>query len=68
MSPGFKQRKIGKDLLTAGAGGEQIENVPDADAKTPQARPSAALGGIDGNSMDFAYVGIRAPLPIPVSH
>lgn len=57
--PGFKQRKIGKDLLAAGAGGEQIENVPDADAKAPQARPSAALGRIDGNSMGFAHVDLR---------
>ena len=61
--PGFKQWKIGKNLLTAGAGGEQIENVPDADTKAPQARPSAALRRIDGNSMGFAHEGLRASLP-----
>jgi hypothetical protein len=63
---GFKQRKIGKDLLTAGASGEQIENVPDADAKTPQTRPAATLGGINGNSMGFAHVGLGASQPVPL--
>lgn len=62
--PGFKQWKIGKDLLTAGASSEQIKNVPDADAKTPQARPSTALRGVNGNSMGFAHVGLGASLPV----
>jgi len=40
--PGFRQRKIGKDLFAAGACGQQIEQLPDADAETPQAGPLAA--------------------------
>jgi hypothetical protein len=51
----FQQRVIGKDFFTAGASGQQIENVFDADAKTPQAGPPAALGWIDGNAMSFAH-------------
>jgi hypothetical protein len=55
--PGFQQRKTGKDFFAAGAGGQQVEYVLDADAKTPQAGPPAALCWIDGDAMRFAHVG-----------
>ena len=54
--PGFQQRKIGKNLFAAGASGEQTEHVLDADTKTPQAGPPAALGWIDGDAMSFTHV------------
>jgi hypothetical protein len=54
--PGFQQRVISEEFLAAGASGQQIEHVLDADAKTPQAGPSATLGWIDGDTMGFAHV------------
>jgi len=54
--PGFQQRIIGQDFLTAGAGGQQIEQILDADAKTPQVRPPPALGWIDGDTVGFAHL------------
>jgi hypothetical protein len=59
--PGFQQRIVDEDFLTAGPCSKQIKHVLDADAKTPQAWPPAALSWIGGDTMDFA----RADLPIP---
>jgi hypothetical protein len=41
---------VGEDLVAAGAGGEQVEDVRDADAQVANARPTAAAGGMDGDS------------------
>jgi hypothetical protein len=43
--PGFEQRIVLKDFFAAGTGGEQIQNVPNADTRAAQTRAPAKCAG-----------------------
>src|SRR6266404_4875093 len=53
---GFEQGVMFENFLAAGAGGQEVEHVVDADSQAPQARTPAALAGIDGDPMGFAHL------------
>src|SRR5713101_8044941 len=55
--PGFEQRQIRENLLAAGAGGQQVEHIADADAQTTQAGAPATLAWIDGDTVRLAHRG-----------
>ena len=48
---GFQVGHLGQNLRRIKPGREQVQNVADTNSHPPHARPSAALPGIDGNSL-----------------
>ena len=53
---GFQVGKIFKDFALRHAGGQQIEHVLDPNTHPPNARPSAALVGIEGDAFHKSHV------------
>ena len=51
-----------EDFRLAGPAGEHVEHVLDPDAHAPDARPPAALVGVEGDALHLAHVG-RLPGP-----
>jgi hypothetical protein len=55
MSPASSSGKSATISWRAGAGSQQVEHVPDATEQPAQARPPAALAGIDCNTVRLAH-------------
>src|SRR6266481_5626945 len=64
---GFEQGVIFENFLAAGAGGQEVEHLLDADAQAPEAGTPAALARIDRYAAQFAHSG-PSKVIIPLSH
>jgi hypothetical protein len=63
---GLKIRHLVRDLIGCQSGGEQIQDIGDADAHATDARSTAALLWIDGNAVH--QLGHDSVLPCHVKH